>query len=1236
MTLRNKSKLFGWFAAATLLLTTSCKDDALTDLTGGGSDEVRVSFTLTPEALATTSRAAGDYVDYDNNHISDGSKADMLIYAVYDENDNLLEGYSSGIDPVLAGKGFDHGDGQTIMAIDRFPCTVNIILTRGQKYNIAFWAQNSNSKAYNTRDLRKVEVIYGELDSSQPDGIEDGDAPSEEERTKTTTPNNDETRDAFCRTVELTPGATGTIQQNVYLYRPLAQINVGTSGFDYEIVNRDALKKYRYSKIRINRVARYLDVVGDRIITNTTTNDDSKTPEAFAVVDFGYAPIPAYYKYDQSNPNGNTALPEYPSYTMWDWEYNQGFRPKDDVSKATYQDEEFLKVRLYNHEGETGYAPKDANKKYNEDIIDGFMGYSNYNNHLDEISETFKYLSMCYVLTSSTKEDPVVINNVKVWLATDANGSNEIEVLNIDHVPAQRNWRTNIVGNILTENVVFDVKLDQNFAGEFNGVGDNWSGALADGVYYNSTDDVIEISNANGLLWFQQMVNGRLTQRDFSDTKLIDQVTTTPYVYKTSDGVEKQLKYSAVNPDDATKALILKALKMKEWPKADNFHFTGVTVRLMADIDLAGIEWIPIGFDGRILEQIAFKYKESNPMNRGFFGTFDGNGHTIYNLSTKRFSAEVPERYEENVGLPSGNLSDKVFTTSRYRFVDNPQWFARGLFGMIGGNANIKNVRLQNVDIYGCQGVGGIVGVAYGDKIKIENCVVDGGSIIITPMYRGDTKDGSNKPKHRTFARGIYMGGIVGCFNTQGGEVNNCEVRNLYMQGFRRIGGIIGSLDLASNDASDVNTTYSTSKVNSIRNNQISNTVLVASQFSVFGEVPENKNANFPQQSGFGWGGTNYSLVAQPIVGGDSRDYVDKNPSVCSGNVASGLTFSEMKIWKDGSNPWTRYSIVQACPLEYMPPMSSWYADVINLTSNYYGEPSARRIYEQHKFQMLSNDAAKDGTMSAGGTQWYYPMKLPRLVGFDWVEGSGNVGLYVESVRLDGKDGIGGRSVLTPNNIQGNNDCAIYVTARDRYQFNHSNTSQYKASTVISNMVVRGAPWAYTGVLISPNRNMDKVELNNVAVYDVYKTIALDQVADYTDSKYWPNSSEFNATAAKLVVNNCNLRGYTIPGKGFSQVNYSTTTFEQGTFTNHGDREMTCKVHVPTTFTDCYFKAPYFIDLKDRGSNNVTFTNCYATSSSNTNVKITMKANCAIIKITSNAQGEPVVTYLDASGKEIK
>lgn len=1265
-------KLFGWLAAVTLLLTTSCKDDLFGDY--GSSDEVTVSFTLAPEAAATVrgiqyedDKGNKGNVTYPEDgefhHISDGSRADMLIYAVYDGQDNLLEGYSNGTDEELKEAGFDHGDGQTIKKIDHFPYTVTLTLKRGTEYTVAFWAQSSKTKAYNTSDLKKVEVIYSELSNN----TDEGDDSQTTTSTNTTTPNNDEYRDAFCRSLKFVAGEGG-LEQNVLLYRPLAQINVGTSGFDFETITRNAQKKYTYSKIRLNRVARYLDVVKDKTYSTTTDpnnayseKDEHKTPESFAVADFGYAPIPAYVNYEGEDPR----VPEYPSYTIWDWDYNDDFTHPKNLKRSYYAGEEFLKVHL-KKEGDGKTYTGDSDE-------DGYADYANMLNNNEMSSETFKYLSMCYVLTSSTKEDKILINNVKVWMATDEQGTDEIQVVDLNNVPAQRNWRTNIVGSLLTEETIFDVTLDKDFAGEYNGwaVGDDWewSGELADGVYYDAVADEILISNANGLLWFQRMVNGTMTVRKVNKEVEAQKYLNgyyPYYVYSNGENTEKFLKYDGIS--DPTEGIdvsaptyaqkkklrdrILKATHQdnnpnssNEWPEHNNFHFCGTNgpakVKLMADIDLKGIEWIPIGFDFKIHDTTLgsnltddggknyWNFDESKGEVRAFCGQFDGNNHTVSNLANKRFTAWVHKSAEQD---------------DKFGPYDNVQWFPAGFFGMVGGcgvtadevNNNpqkeytkISNLRLFNVDVYGYHTAAAIAGIVNSvtNKIDIINCMVDGGTIELSPMYRGDVyREKQEKPQTRTFARGIYLGGIVGQYVADG-HITGCVVRNVDMRGYRQIGGLVGSV--SNKDQKELIGAYPESKFFTnlkIEDNRIENLLIIANKFqpydSIFNSITKVENNIYVWKNGFGWKSAQGSL-ANPFVGGTVKE-------VYTNNSATSVQFTEFSTnVTDASRE--RKSTIGAVPLEYIPMLSSWFCDEISLTGNYYGKTSVHTGGTYYKFKAYS-------WRGDGQEPFSVPFNLPYTLSIDYAPDLSKAAMYVESVTLNGYGNpLGHRSVITPEGVDDKDACVMYVTSRNRKQFHEhyltlndqdKDDYTYKKPTIIKNVVLRGAPYAWAGILLAPNENMEKVRLDSVAIYDVYQTIALD---NRTNTGGWPN--QINPEGIDIEVNYSNFRGYTVPGAGWNLISYKETTFEEGTSTGHGPEERTYKVEAPTTFNKCYFKAPYIIDLSAVNSNSLpTFSKSHATASSDQNVEINLdnykeKGTVIRIMIISSAQGDPIVIH---------
>lgn len=170
-----KKILIPAISLAALLLTGACSIDERTS--GNNGNEAMLTLNMGLDGAVQT-RAIGD-----------GSGADHLIYAVFDENGTRIEGLDQVSKDVT------------------FPTTETITLAKGQTYKIAFWAQNKTCTAYEVSDDMVVSIKY------------DGAAA------------NDENRDAFFKTVEVT--VTGDAELDVELTRPFAQLNVGIYESDW-------------------------------------------------------------------------------------------------------------------------------------------------------------------------------------------------------------------------------------------------------------------------------------------------------------------------------------------------------------------------------------------------------------------------------------------------------------------------------------------------------------------------------------------------------------------------------------------------------------------------------------------------------------------------------------------------------------------------------------------------------------------------------------------------------------------------------------------------------------------------------------------------------------------------------------------------------------------------------------------------------------------------------------------
>ena len=189
-----------------------------------------------------------------------------------------------------------------------------------------------------------------------------------------------------------------------------------------------------------------------------------------------------------------------------------------------------------------------------------------------------------------------------------------------------------------------------------------------------------------------------------------------------------------------------------------------LTFELGSDIDLAGINWEPIGQTGATQ----------------FQGVFDGKNYTIKNMTVNKPSTKHP--------------------------------VAAGFFGWLNNGANIKNVKFDGVKIT----ANGYTGVVAG---YIENHVTPEAQI-----FNCHVNNATISSKANGEAKGAKVGGIVGIF-TDPAHVTNCSVSNTNIDAARDAGQIVGAtyIDRVVNcTATNVNVTANgTGDGSNIRNELI-------------------------------------------------------------------------------------------------------------------------------------------------------------------------------------------------------------------------------------------------------------------------------------------------------------------------------------------------------------------------------------------------------------------------------
>lgn len=405
------------------LSLASCSSDEPAPAAVNGGD---VTFSVKMPMTASQSRA-----------FSDGQLATNLTYAVY-LNENGTYTLADTDTPVTSATQW------TVQSDGTIDTKVPITLTRGSKYRIIFYAANPGQQFTTATFSANGATLNCDY-------------------TKVT--DNNEIYDAFYQyiDVDVTPSYQG---DNVVLYRPFAQLNVGTNDINKTVVQKSYANGVN-TKVKVSNVSNQMDLLNNVIAPATATQltfgpVTPATSEAFPVV-------------------------ETPAYT---------------------------------------------------------------------------WLAMNYLLVS--KETTTVDLEF-------LNGTTSVNTISVPNVPLERNYQTNIFGQLLSTTANYNVKIQPAFQGVNNGPFGDY-GFVQQPSNLDVTNKTVSITTAGELRWLAAVVNG--------------------------------------------------AVKVQDVPAT----MTGFTVNLEADIDLNNEEWIPIG------QSYYADGMDWNGVNQ-FRGTFNGNNHTVSNIT---------------------------------------------------------------------------------------------------------------------------------------------------------------------------------------------------------------------------------------------------------------------------------------------------------------------------------------------------------------------------------------------------------------------------------------------------------------------------------------------------------------------------------------------------------------------------------------------------------------------------
>ena len=181
--------------------------------------------------------------------------------------------------------------------------------------------------------------------------------------------------------------------------------------------------------------------------------------------------------------------------------------------------------------------------------------------------------------------------------------------------------------------------------------------------------------------------------------------------------------------------------------------------KLIADIDLEGIEWLPLN-NVNNEEDASLAYDK--------FVHFDGDGHTIFNLTITQ-----PVAYPSFAGVLYGTVKNVTFKNANIAAGDNKAGVVAGYVGTTQAfcPSEISNVTVQNVTISSSRHVGAFVGQVVTENSSFTDCHVVGATV-----------NGAE-----------YSGGFAGYI--QNGTFTRCS-SDAVVSGTKHVGGFVGKTEL--------------------------------------------------------------------------------------------------------------------------------------------------------------------------------------------------------------------------------------------------------------------------------------------------------------------------------------------------------------------------------------------------------------------------------------------------------
>lgn len=337
-------------------------------------------------------------------------------------------------------------------------------------------------------------------------------------------------------------------------------------------------------------------------------------------------------------------------------------------------------------------------------------------------NNVYKYLATTYVLVGENKVTSDV--SVTIWNKNEADQN----TINYSYVPLQRNYRTNIIGNLLTSPSIFTIVIDERFE-------------VPDHIYvpkedYVMCDGYMEVSNERGLLKWAYIA--KYEDKNMG-LKLVDNIV---------------LPAKEIAVDDANKTFVY------------------------TDTDITVTDGIPSGSNWPVMSDYETSYNAETGLYEYFGGAIDGDNFTISGLRINHdLGASGFICWSKNATVDNLTFNDAVVYNKGGNIGES---YTGIVIGRCWNGSHVNNVHITNSSVTGLCEVGALVGRVYHRTQKASGEWLNEKMAYVTYCTTDEN----------TVVKGDHnVGGIVGM--NYGCVVGQC-VNNADVTARTQAGGIAG------------------------------------------------------------------------------------------------------------------------------------------------------------------------------------------------------------------------------------------------------------------------------------------------------------------------------------------------------------------------------------------------------------------------------------------------------------